>query len=426
MKTYRMKIMLSACAVDPSHGSEGYFGWSAFEALQKNHEVKVIAAEGNRPSIVRELGSDKTAQLFRFAGPPPVIIHNRMLARMQSWRHNLAFHRAVGPVAEKWMREEKFDLVHHVTYSTWRVATPLWKLPIPLVWGPLGGGEIMPRKTRGILSHQARIFEWCRDLSDFTSEHSRCVRACAKGAAIVISSNHETCLRLIQIGVPRERIRMFSPAHFSKKKIESYVGTKDMRDMTGPLRLFAGGNLEGRKGVAIALQALVKAKDQGLKFAYTLGGSGPEAGYLKKLARKLGLEREVIFHPGFRGLDYLRELKQTHIYLLPSLRENAGITLLEAMLAGCVPVVADAGGPGEIVNTECGFKCPLGSPENMANWICDKLMQLWGARKELESLGVAARQRVVANFSSDHWMERLQSAYTDALGNSGRGANLNK
>jgi glycosyltransferase involved in cell wall biosynthesis len=420
-----MKILLSACAADPSHGSEGYFGWSAFEALQKNHEVKVITAQGNRPSIVRELGSEKTAQLFRFAGPPPLIIQNRMLARMQSWRHNLAFHRAVGSAAEKWMRDEKFDLVHHITYSTWRVATPLWKLPIPLVWGPLGGGEIMPRNTRSILSHQARVFEFCRDLSDFISGHSRHVRACAKGAAIVISSNHETCLRLIQIGVPKERIRIFSPAHFSKKKIESYVESKDIRDPAGPLRLFAGGNLEGRKGIAIALQALAIAKDQGLKFTYTLGGGGPEASYLKKLAHKLRLEREVIFHPGFRGQDYLNELKQSHVYLLPSLRENAGITLLEAMLAGCVPVVADAGGPGEIVTTKCGFKCPLGPPEDMAIWICERLMQLWGAREKLESLGVAARQRVVTDYSTDHWMERVESAYTDALGNNGREASLN-
>jgi glycosyltransferase involved in cell wall biosynthesis len=241
----------------------------------------------------------------------------------------------------------------------------------------------------------------------------------------VISSNHETCLRLIQIGVPKERIRIFSPAHFSKKKIESYVESKDIRDPAGPLRLFAGGNLEGRKGIAIALQALAIAKDRGLKFAYTLGGGGPEASYLKKLAHKLRLEREVFFHTGFRGQDYLNELKQTHVYLLPSLRENAGITLLEAMLAGCVPVVADAGGPGEIVTTKCGFKCPLGPPEDMAIWICERLMQLWGAREKLESLGVAARQRVVTDFSTDHWMERVESAYTDALGNNGREASLN-
>jgi hypothetical protein len=53
-------------------------------------------------------------------------------------------------------------------------------------------------------------------------------------------------------------------------------------------------------------------------------------------------------------------------------------------------------------------------------------MKLWGARKELESLGATARQRVAANFSSDHWMERLESAYTDALGNNARGASIIK
>jgi glycosyltransferase involved in cell wall biosynthesis len=46
------------------------------------------------------------------------------------------------------------------------------------------------------------------------------------------------------------------------------------------------------------------------------------------------------------------ELRAAHIYLLPSLRDSAGITLAEAMLAGCVPVVADCAGPGEIVTEE--------------------------------------------------------------------------
>ena len=56
---------------------------------KKFHEVKVITAQGNQPSIVRELGSEKTGQLFRFAESKPLIIQNRMLARNRSWRHSL-------------------------------------------------------------------------------------------------------------------------------------------------------------------------------------------------------------------------------------------------------------------------------------------------------------------------------------------------
>jgi glycosyltransferase involved in cell wall biosynthesis len=252
-------------------------------------------------------------------------------------------------------------------------------------------------------------------LSDWASGRSQEVRACGKQAAIVIASNRETYSRLIKIGVPVERMRILSPVHFSRGKIESYLATKKNRELAGPIRFFGGGNLEGRKGVAIALHALALAKKRGLKFVYTLGGGGPEAMHLKRLADKLGLEREVIFHPGFRGQDYLDELKQTHVYLLPSLRENAGITLLEAMLAGCVPVVVDAGGPGEIVDNQCGLKCPLGSPESMAIWICQKLLHLAEAREEIEVMGAAGSRHVAANFSSDQWVEKMVQIYKKAI-----------
>jgi len=36
--------------------------------------------------------------------------------------------------------------------------------------------------------------------------------------------------------------------------------------------------------------------------------------------------------------------------------EHFGITIVEAMSAGCVPVVHDSGGPKEIVNGERGFR----------------------------------------------------------------------
>ena len=44
---------------------------------------------------------------------------------------------------------------------------------------------------------------------------------------------------------------------------------------SGPLRLFAGGNMEGRKGLSIALRALGKVMAAGIDFRYTIGGGGP-------------------------------------------------------------------------------------------------------------------------------------------------------
>ena len=49
---------------------------------------------------------------------------------------------------------------------------------------------------------------------------------------------------------------------------------KNLRTLDGPLRLLAGGNLIGAKGIALAFQAVARAKARGVKFHYRLGGGG--------------------------------------------------------------------------------------------------------------------------------------------------------
>ena len=39
---------------------------------------------------------------------------------------------------------QQYDVVHHVTYGGLHLGSPLWRLPIPLVYGPIGGGQTAP------------------------------------------------------------------------------------------------------------------------------------------------------------------------------------------------------------------------------------------------------------------------------------------
>ena len=97
----------------------------------------------------------------------------------------------------------------------------------------------------------------------------------------------------------------------------------------------------GTKGVSLALRALARVAKQGMDFHYTVAGGGPEVKSLKSLCHKLDLDDKVEFHTGYAGNDYVRALHGSDVYLLPSFREGTPVTLLEAYLAGCYPVVAD-------------------------------------------------------------------------------------
>ena len=42
-------------------------------------------------------------------------------------------------------QEIEFDVVHHVTFVKYSTPSFLSLLPVPFVWGPVGGGESAPK-----------------------------------------------------------------------------------------------------------------------------------------------------------------------------------------------------------------------------------------------------------------------------------------
>ena len=414
-----MKILLSALACNPLWGSEAAVGWSVLSTLAKNHEVWVLLHEHNRPFFDQFSASSPLPENIHlhFLGENKPHHPNRLMARAESWRENFRWHsRLLGPAREL-HQKHRFDLVHHATYATWRVASPLWQLGIPFIWGPLGGGEIFPWRAAKILSPTALLFEFARASGNFISKHNRAVRDCARKATVCVAGNQETFETLRQLRGSSQGIESLCVSFFLDQIIDEFKALLPGKPNGGEaLRLFAGGNLEGRKGVAIALDALAQVKEKGVPFEYRLGGGGPELAHLQAAAKSHGLEENVIFGDSLRGEDYRNQLRATHIYLLPSLRDNSGRTLMEAMLAGCVPIVADCGGPADIVTDQCGFRIPVSGPAEMARAIAEIIAKLNADRSLLAALGRAAHERIASHYSEKSYLQSLEAIYKKSLG----------
>ena len=101
-------------------------------------------------------------------------------------------------------------------------------------------------------------------------------------------------------------------------------------------------------------------------------------------------------HSAARGFAGAVPHWKADVFCMPSI-ETYGLAILEAMSSGCVPLVADFNGPGEIVQPGTGLKVPLETPEqihrrNMPNEIVQLVED---ARVERRLLGEAARAHVV-------------------------------
>ena len=48
-------------------------------------------------------------------------------------------------IGKRLHQQVRFDLVHHVTFVNYWLPSFLALLPVPFVWGPVGGGESAPK-----------------------------------------------------------------------------------------------------------------------------------------------------------------------------------------------------------------------------------------------------------------------------------------
>jgi glycosyltransferase involved in cell wall biosynthesis len=126
------------------------------------------------------------------------------------------------------------------------------------------------------------------------------------------------------------------------------------------------GRLAEIKGLSYLINALHRLKQERLDWVCWIIGQGEMENELTKLVTNLNLQSDVQFL-GQRK-DVFSLLKQSDIFVLPSLQDNQPFSAIEAQIAGLPSVVSNAGGLPEIVkHGETGLVAPSGKSEPLFN-----------------------------------------------------------
>jgi len=157
------------------------------------------------------------------------------------------------------------------------------------------------------------------------------------------------------------------------------------RKTDGKLELIFIGSLIPLKACDLALRgAAFLLRDNLANF--TVVGDGPERKRLEKLTRTLGIEGAVLFRGWLNHDEAMRVLRSADVLLFPSIRDFGGGVVFEALAQGVVPVVADFGGPGDIVRPEVGYKVRLTNEADVVSQIEKVLRSLARDRDRLDRL----------------------------------------
>jgi glycosyltransferase involved in cell wall biosynthesis len=181
----------------------------------------------------------------------------------------------------------------------------------------------------------------------------------------------------------------------------------------GPLRILWAGRMLSWKRVATLVRAFAGLLRQAPQARLTLIGDGPCREQLKRLTEKLGITSNVDFHSSMPVLQVRQQMRQAHVYVLPSSAyEGWGVVLNEAMSEGCAVVASEGAGSAKTMlrHGENGLLFKSGDHQQLAGW----LIQL-NADEPLRRRLAGAGQRTISEAWSPSLAAERFLAVSDAL-----------
>lgn len=132
--------------------------------------------------------------------------------------------------------------------------------------------------------------------------------------------NRNTCPYVIANGIDLSQIKRIPPA-------------------SEALDIIFAGRLIKEKNVGLLIQALAQVREKMPQIKTGIIGDGPEKEELQTSCRDTGIANNITFYGFMEYQGLIGSMKNSKIFVLPSLREGFGMVVIEAFACG-LPVVA--------------------------------------------------------------------------------------
>ena len=177
----------------------------------------------------------------------------------------------------------------------------------------------------------------------------------------------------------------------------------------GPVRLLSVGRLSPEKGHEVLLRAFASLVQAGMNAELTLVGGGVLGASLRERAVALGVVERVRFTGVIVGAALAEEYARADLFVLPSLSEGFGVSVVEAMATGLPVVATRSGGPDDIVQKATGVLVPAGDADAFADGLTLALASL----ADFDRVAIAASAS--ARFSPQAVGTALVRVYREVL-----------
>ena len=339
--------------------------WGCFEhdqavALRKEgHEVAVLYVDGRFRSYWRKVGlthfDDNGISVYGY-----FLMPMQWLRKFSNKLNSRIYKRLSEKVYKKYSAEKgKPDIIYaHYAYNIARAVHLKEKFGVPVVgiehWSELTKDELIP-----MVRYYANAGYYGADrlLAVSQSLQAHIKRHFEIDATVVYD--------------------MLGPEFISN-------AVKD-RGITHPFRFIAVGNLIPRKGFDLLLQAFNRSglKEKGC--SVVIIGDGPERANLLYFAKDLDISECVCLTGRKTKDEIIREMHESHAFVLSSLAETFGVVCIEALSQGLPTIATVCGGPEEFINEQNGILIPTDDVEALS----DAMIDMYNNYSKYDSMAIA-------------------------------------
>ncbi len=229
------------------------------------------------------------------------------------------------------------------------------------------------------------------------------------------------------IAVTKTEVQQYKDARLSKEKIEVVPNGIDLSEFDNlPQRgeFRKKYNLGSDQKIILYLGRIDKFKGLDLlprAFAQFLHDfknvklviTGPDDGYLPTLMhliKELEIEEKVLFTGPLYGEDKLEAYVDTDVYVLPSLYEIFGMTVLEALACGTPVIVTDRCGIADVIEGQTGLVVPYDKDQ-----LQHALLNMLSDDKMRQEFGKKGKLLVREKFDWEKIAGQVERVYKDIL-----------
>ncbi len=415
-----IRALILADDCNPEWPSLPVVGYKAARAIADHAEVTVATHVRNQPNIEK----------VGFGRAKVEYVDNEYVARglyklntwlrggnEVGWTTNIALNYP-SYLAFEWevwrrfgsaLKAGQFDVVHRITPMSPTLPSPIAReSPVPFVLGPLNGGLPWPD---GYGKERDREKEWLvklreayRYLPFYRSSYEKSaaiLTAFAHTLADLPKSARQRAINFPEVGIDPELFRA-PPARG-----------------TGRLTFLFAGRLVPYKLPGLPIDCFARSPEL-RAHRLLIVGDGPERESMQRQIDEYKLQGCVEMLGKKPQSEVAELMRQSDVFVFPSIRELGAGVVAEAMASGLCCVAADYGGPSELLANGRGVKVPIGPRERLTEDFRRELEKLASAPQLARESGERGRKYALANLTWDIKAQRTLDIYRWVMAGHGR------